>query len=310
MSLSSFSDLSIASTIHNNRNRWMEMALSFEEHLGCPKEIVVVDDGSREIPSIGGLKSPLRVIRNENPTGFCAASARALSEVQTPYALLIDADITFLPGNFQAAYDAFRTTPKMAWCNLGQVDRNGKEGSSFERVIAPAWCFALGNQATRRWESRHASAASPAKSGSIENVTIAHSSSAFVRMNAYRAVNGFDLRYWQCQSDNDLCMRFLKGGWQVGVYHDYKVIHDGIGGKTGGMSRVYDLYRSRLMFYETHRPASRYYLRPILALRHLIEAVALSLKSSQGKADHLNPLWRASLAIKALLGYPSMRPKR
>ena len=49
------------------------------------------------------------------------------------------------------------------------------------------------------------------------------------------------------------------------------VKHEGAGGKTGGISRVLDLYRSRLHLYESFYPASRFYLRPLLFVRHLIE---------------------------------------
>jgi hypothetical protein len=57
----------------------------------------------------------------------------------------------------------------------------------------------------------------------------------------------------------------------VGVDLGYTVKHEGAGGKTGGISRVLDLYRSRLHLYENFYPASRFYLRPLLFVRHLIE---------------------------------------
>ena len=72
-------------------------------------------------------------------------------------------------------------------------------------------------------------------------VPIAHSSSCFVRMEAFRQIDGFDPRFWQCESDNDVCLRLGRAGWQVGVDREYALRHDGIGGRTGGQSRVYDL---------------------------------------------------------------------
>jgi hypothetical protein len=49
------------------------------------------------------------------------------------------------------------------------------------------------------------------------------------------------------------------------------VKHEGAGGKSGGASRVLDLYRSRVHLYEQFYPVSRVYLRPLLFVRHLFE---------------------------------------
>lgn len=299
----SLSNLTLASTIHNNVTRWMEMAVSFEEHVGIPNEIVVVDDGSAEPVSITGLKSRIRLIRHPVALGFCAASTVALRAVTTPFGLLVDADITFLPGAFTAAFACFQQAARVAWCNFSQIDRVGSKGSSVDRVIPPAWCFGLGNQVTACWIKSKTGFATVCANDKIEHVAIAHSSSVFVRMSAYESVGGFDLRYWQCQADNDLCRRLYKRGWAVGIYSGYCVIHDGIGGKTGGVRRVYDLYRGQLMFYETHEPWSRFYLRPLLALRHLAEALCLWIRPRKGA--HLRPAWRLVLAWQALRAYPS-----
>jgi GT2 family glycosyltransferase len=138
--------------------------------------------------------------------------------------------------------------------------------------------------------------------GRIKGVTIAHSSSTLVRMKAFRDIGGFDRRFWQCESDNDVCLRLRRAGWKVGVDQIYTLRHDGIGGRTGGPKRVYDLYRSRLMLYEIHRPSSRAYLRGLLGLRHLLEGAAAALVRKRD--EHLRPKFRFRLASAAFKGYP------
>jgi GT2 family glycosyltransferase len=285
----------------------MEMALSFEKEVGLPAEIVVVDDASKIPAQITGLRSKVRLLRNETARGFGAASDQALREVKTPFALLLDADITFLPGDFRAVFEAFKAQPKLAWSNFQQVSAAGDKGGSSEPVIAPAWIYGLGNQVTGRWLRRKESVRRPVVLGDrFHLVPIAHSSSALVRMRAFLEIDGFDFRFWQCQSDNDVCMRLGGAGWQVGVDQIYTVRHDGIGGKTGGTRRVYDLYRGKLLFYETHRPASRLYLRLLLSLRHLAEAAIAALRGG-AKEEHLRPSFRLHLAARALRGYPDVR---
>jgi len=302
--MSSYPDLTIATTLHNNLDRWMEMARSFEHEAGLPAEIIAVDDASVPPAAIAGLQSPLRLIRNDTARGFGAASDQALREVKTPFALLLDADITFLPGDFRAAFDSFKSLPQLAWSNFRQITAAGTPGGSCEDAIPPAWIYALGNQVTGCWLDRQRRTLHPRLlNDRIESVPIAHSSSVLVRMIALREIDGFDLRYWQCQSDNDLCQRLTQTGWLVGVDRRYTVRHDGIGGRTGGLSRVHDLYRGKLLFYEIHDPNSRLYLRLLLSLRHLLEAVLLLFLRGKHN-DHLSPAFRLRLALSALRGYP------
>ena len=298
-----YPDLSVATTIHNNRDRWMEMATSFERHVGTVAEFVVIDDGSREPVKIWGLRSPVRLIRHDAAQGFCGASDKALAEVTTPFAFLLDADVTFLPGDFGHAFAAFKAIPRLAWSNFQQIGSSGEVASPSEDRLPPAWVYAMGNQVQWRWSQWKArTVRSQWLSGRIKGVTIAHSSSTLVRMKAFRDIGGFDRRFWQCESDNDLCLRLRRARWKVGVDQVYTLRHDGIGGRTGGMKRVYDLYRSRLMIYEIHRPSSRAYLRSLLGVRHLVEGAASVVV--RRRAEHLSPKFRFRLASAAFKGYP------
>ena len=301
--MDSYPDLTLATTIHNNLERWMEMAVSFEREAGRPSGIVAVDDASATPAIITGLQTPVRLLRNERARGFGGASDQALRGVTTPYALLLDADITFLPGDFRAAFEAFKAQPRLAWSNFQQVSADGVKGGSTEEILPPAWVYGLGNQVTGRWLKRKEAAFHPEMlSDRQQAVPIAHSSSAFVRMEVFREIGGFDPRFWQCQSDNDVCLRLGRAGWKVGVDKIYTVRHDGVGGRTGGTARIYDLYRGKLLLYETHRPSSRLYLRPLLTLRHLAEAVVSGLRPGE-KPEHLRPGFRLRLAASALQGY-------
>ena len=262
-------DLSIATTTHNNYQMLAEMLCSFETNIGTADKIVIVDDGSRRACALPPVSSGVRLIRNEQPHGFCQASDMALRAVRTRYALLVDADVLFEPGDFAGGYREFQNA-NWAWVNYRQTNFHGVEQSSYEQPVMPPWVFAAGNQALKVWEKFQRSVVA-ARGKRIVDVEAAHSSCTLVNMQAFRAVDGFDHWYWQCQSDIDLSLRFRKAGWRVGVDLGYTVKHEGSGGKTGGAPRVLDLYRSRLHLYECFYPASRFYLRPLLFVRHLFE---------------------------------------
>jgi GT2 family glycosyltransferase len=267
--MNAFSDLSIATTAHNNEETSVAMLRSFERNIGTVAEVVIVDDGSAPPYHAPEMASPVRLVRNEKPTGFCHASDVALRAVATRYALLIDADVLFEPGDFAGGFADFQKD-NWAWVNFRQTNFQGTPQAGYEQPMMPPWIFAAGNQALRIWEKFQRAPAAAAGRRIVE-VEAAHSSCTLVDMQAFRDAGGFDRWYWQCQSDIDLSLRFRKAGRKVGVDLGYGIKHEGAGGKSGGSSRVLDLYRSRVHLYEHFYPASRFYLRPLLFARHLLE---------------------------------------
>jgi GT2 family glycosyltransferase len=165
----------------------------------------------------------------------------------------------------------------------------------------PPWVFAAGNQVFNWWQNFHRAPA-PEKPGQrIVSVEVAHSSCTLVRMEAFRAVGGFDPWYWQCQSDVDLSLRFRRQGYGVGVDLGYEVRHEGAGGKSGGRARVLDLYRSRIHLYEKAYPVSRFYLRPLLFLRHVAEVIWFGIVRPFRRDDRLGT--RLEMLKRVLHGY-------
>jgi GT2 family glycosyltransferase len=281
-----FEELTIATTAHNNAKMCTEMLQSFEACVGQVAEIIVVDDGSEEPLTLPEFSVPVRLIRTDESVGFCKASDLALRSVRTKYALLVDADVLFQPGDFANGFHEFRDG-SWAWVNFGQVSFEGKPQASYEQPLMPPWVFAAGNQVFSCWQGLHRAPAPEKPSGRIAAVEVAHSSCTMVKMEAFHAVGGFDPWYWQCQSDVDLSLRLRRRGYGVGVDLGYEVRHDGAGGKGGGTARVLDLYRSRIHLYENAYPASRFYLRPLLFVRHLAEVVWFGIVRLFHKDDRL-----------------------
>lgn len=266
-----FADLTLVTTTHNNYPMLADMLRSFETHLGTVDKIVILDDGSSRPCRLPPVSSGVRLIRNEQAHGFCHASDVALRAVRTRYALLVDADVLFEPGDFAGGYAEFQRA-NWAWVNFRQTNFQGVPQAGYEQPLMPPWVFAAGNQVLKLWEKFHRLPARP-PGARIMEVEAAHSSCTLVDMEAFRAVDGFDRWYWQCQSDIDLSLRLREAGYRVGVDLGYGVKHEGAGGKGGGAPRVLDLYRSRLHLYEQFYPISRLYLRPLLFVRHLFELV-------------------------------------
>lgn len=271
-----YPDLTLATTAHNNEKTSAEMLHSFQANIGCAGQIIVVDDASKNPYTAPSLQAPVRLIRTENALGFCKASDQALREVRTKFALLADADILFEPGDFAGGFAEFQKG-NWAWVNFRQVSFDGVLQDAYEQPLMPPWIFAAGNQVLKWWEKFQRPLAQPPPGMRILEVEVAHSSCTLVNMEAFHAVGGFDDWYWQCQSDTDLSLRLRGHGRRVGIDTGYRVKHEGAGGKSGGPARVLDLYRSRVHLYEKFYPSSRFYLRPLLFVRHLLELAWFAL---------------------------------
>jgi N-acetylglucosaminyl-diphospho-decaprenol L-rhamnosyltransferase len=294
-----FSDLTLATTTHNNARMSAEMLHSFETNLGTVDKIVIVDDASSRPCPLPAVSSGVRMIRIEPAHGFCQASDVALRAVRTRFALLVDADVLFEPGDFAGGYAEFQKG-NWAWINFRQTNFQGRPQAAYEQPLMPAWVFATGNQVFKLWE-KFQRKPEPLPGQRIAQVEAAHSSCTLVNMEAFHAVGGFDRWYWQCQSEIDLCLRLRKKGYRVGVDFGYCVKHDGAGGKGGGPGRVLDLYRSRVHLYERFQPASGYYLRPLLFVRHLFEVAWFALVALFKKEPRLR--LRLEMLKGVLKGY-------
>ncbi len=279
-------DLTLAATAHNNWGEAEEMIASVEREAGLLHEIVVVDDGSREPRTSIAAKSPVRILRNDPPKCFAGAAADALEGVRTPYALLVDSDVRFLPGDFARTYEAFRADPKAAWVGFNQVTPDGRPGGAGEHFQPPPSIFARGNVARTAWQ-RQLEGTEPARQGAFLPMEIVYSSAVLVRMDLYRSVGGIDRAFRQSVVDYDISARLRAVGGKVGIYPDYTVQHEGHDSNTGGERRIFDTYAGYLYFYEKFYPSTRWWLRPVLSARHLMESCWCLLKADPRKSQRL-----------------------
>ena len=114
---------------------------------------------------------------------------------------------------------------------------------------------------------------------------------ALIRAEAFRAVGGYDERFYFYNEDADWAVRAARAGLRFALVPSCRVIHHRHGGSGQNRRRILrDLYRANLYFYRKH-------YRPIAALAFAamsIEVLARSLRPSAGlqAADYF-AAWRA-----------------
>ncbi len=93
-----------------NYGRWLREAV--DSVLAGGARAVVVDDGSTE--PIGDLPSEVELIRQEN-RGVALARNAGLERVETPYAIVLDADDRLAPGALEALRPPLEADPRLGF---------------------------------------------------------------------------------------------------------------------------------------------------------------------------------------------------
>jgi glycosyltransferase involved in cell wall biosynthesis len=188
--------------------------------------VIVVDnastDGSADVAEALGCS----VIRNEANHGFGRAVNRAMREaVSSDFVLLINPDARIESASLKQLLDA-AAQPDVA---VAGPKLRGRDG----RLQRPWWDFPSTSQAWGEAVGLHrVHGVSFDKSRDVDFVVGA---CFLLRAEAFRAVGGFDERFWLYGEEADLCKRLQQGGWRVRYVSD--AVADHIGGASGEGTR-------------------------------------------------------------------------
>jgi N-acetylglucosaminyl-diphospho-decaprenol L-rhamnosyltransferase len=172
------------------------------------RNIIVVDNASDDdLQTQLPLTLPqATLLRNARNLGFGAANNRALAQVKTPYALLLNPDCLptpeFLRGLLQAA-DEF---PDAAIIAPHLIRRNGTPEVSYR------W-------PATHWVSRGPKADGPCCVGFVCGAVM------LLNMDVMRRIGFFDETFFLYYEDEDLCQRVFLAGQQIVVVPEVEITH-------------------------------------------------------------------------------------
>jgi N-acetylglucosaminyl-diphospho-decaprenol L-rhamnosyltransferase len=159
---------------------------------------------------------PLTVLSNATPKGFAANHNTAFSHCDTPYFCVLNPDLRMQSNPFPALMDAC-TAPEVGLVAPLVVDEAGNCEDSARRFPTPLSVAARVFQRERRLDyGVPRSAFSPDWVAGM---------CMLMRSDTYRAVGGFDERYFLYYEDADLCRRLRRRGLDVRLIPQVRVIH-------------------------------------------------------------------------------------
>lgn len=164
----------------------------------------------------------LRLIHNIHPQGFGANHNQAFQQARGQWFGVINPDIIWLdvlPGRVSFLEWLESVPSSVGMVAPAQVDMLGQAQDSMRQLITP-W-----NVAARACRRLFRCPRIFGVAECVESADWVNAACLFIRSDIYRALNGFDVRYFMYCEDADICLRLQLAGFRM-AQADFTVIHD------------------------------------------------------------------------------------
>lgn len=167
-------------------------------------------------------------LRNDGNLGYSGGVNRALARVQTPYAAVLNPDVTLTRAIADDTHRIFTRDPALGLFGPKVLDGAGVPTCSFRRFYPPSFIlaryFGLGALPPFRGIPAHYLMKATDRDAACYADWVS-GGAMFIRMEAARAVGGMDERYFLYMEDMDWCRCFWRAGWRVGYSPDVCLVH-------------------------------------------------------------------------------------
>ncbi len=239
--------------VNHNSGEHLQGCVESLRQAGPEIEVLLVDNASSDgsLNMIRDVFPEVRVLEQDRNLGFGAANNLAANQARGDTLLLLNADAWLEVGALQRLLERMQREDRLALVAPTLLYPDGRQQFvwSPERGVAGEALQQLRNPfESRRWAHGAALRAFSRLVGRLWYTAAC----VLVRADAFRAVGGFDRRFFMYFEDVDLCVRLENAGWRLAQEPAAVVRH------SGGFTRhphVDDVYRpSQLRYYSLHRP--------------------------------------------------------
>ena len=276
-------------------------------------EVVVADNGSTDdsLALLAEKFPSVRVVRFDRNYGFAEGYNRALQQIDTPYAVLLNSDVEVTPGWLEAPLRRLDASPEVAAVQpkllaeraRDQFEYAGAAGGFMDKYGYP-FCRGRIFQEIETDRGQYDAEA---------DILWATGACLFVRTEVYRAVGGLDAKFFAHQEEIDMCWRMRARGYRLVCTPESVVYHVG-GGTLNAESprKTFLNFRNNLlMLYknlpekELHRVMRlRFWLDYLAALKFLLEghpANARAVREARREFHRLMPEYRETRIVNQQL---------
>jgi GT2 family glycosyltransferase len=251
-------------------------------------EILVVDNGSSDASTamVRDRFPQVRLIENEENTGFARANNQAIRQSRSRYVALLNSDTEVHAGALQILVRFMEEHPQAGGCGPRLLNADGSLQPSCHPMLTPGREFwrlifldRLWPRATyrqHRWDP-----------DTPRRVEVIKGACLLLRRTALDQVGTLDEQYFMYTEEVDLCHRFAQAGWEQWWVPQAVVTHYGEASSQQMPEAMYlQLYRSKVQFYrkfggpgqaERFKRLVRLAYGPRLAMARLASATSPSM---------------------------------
>lgn len=279
-----------------NSGNQLKKCLSSIDRLNpqVPLKVIVVDNASDDgsANDLDRYHFPLQVICNHENFGFARACNQGANESDAPYLLFLNPDTELFTNSLIGPLTCMEDRPNsdIGVCGIQLIDENGKVAKTCARFPS-LWRFIVDAVGLNKFPGLRSAGIRMDDWDHLTNKPVNHVMGAFffMRRKLYKALNGFDERFFVYLEDVDLSLRAKKAGWRSDYLADSKAFHKGGGtSRQVKAERLFYSLRSRLQYGLKHFP--RWQAWSLIGVTLLVEPLSRSVFSllRQGIGDLRN----------------------
>lgn len=257
-----------------NGKHFLEQFLGSVKSCSPPQAEIVVADNASADDSVDYLRTAhpdVKVLAFGENLGFAGGYNAALQVLDHEYFVLLNSDIEVSPGWIEPVIAVMEADKRIAacqpkilsWHDKGSFEYAGASGGFLDQYGYP---FCRG----RLFDSLEKD---KGQYDTTREVFWATGACMFVRGEAYKALGGFDDRFFAHMEEIDLCWRMQHQGYKVVACPDSRIYH--IGGGTlpkSSPAKTYLNFRNSLWMLAKNLPARRFY--PTMIIRLALDKLA------------------------------------
>ncbi len=219
---------------------------------GNDVEVIVVDNASTDttVEIVAKEFPDVVLIRNPSNEGFAAGANAGAKKGHGDFFVFLNADVEIGDGFFEELSRRFGNDQSVAIVGTAITDLHGRRQRSCWREPS---LFTVAAEALLPYELAVRLVTLNPKSRN--DVPMVSGAALAVRSSVFRALGGFDERFFMYYEDADLCLRARQAGKRV-LYTDGTAVKHHVSQSFGGDLTDFFLhvYTSKMKFFQIHHP--------------------------------------------------------
>jgi GT2 family glycosyltransferase len=265
------------------------------------KAVIVVDNGSADdTPQVLPRAFPeVRYFRSANNLGYACANNLGAQKAQGEFLLLLNSDARLKPNTLADVVIWMRSHPECGVAGVQLLNPDGSRQNSIANL--PSLATELLNKSLlrrlfpRRFPGKEHPFTEPVEVESVIGACM------FIRMNVWRALSGFDERFFFFMEETDFCRQVRARGWKVFHLPQAQAWHgQGQSARQTPVSVRIEYWRSRYAYFRKHRGwLTCGVLRVGLCVRLLFDWLAsgLLVVATAGRSARWRQRWNLTSAL-------------